>query len=458
MTDGRRGRTRRSLRGRLLALLLGAVASIWVATAIVSYVDARHELDELLDAHLAQSASLLIAQAGHDLEEIDEHAPDVHRYARRVAFQFWEDGSSLRLHSANAPAVRLSPRDEGFSDATIDGARWRVFSGWDREHRYLVQVGERSGARGEIVQTMLRNLLLPLVVALPLLAFLIWLAIERVLRPLRMLNRQLADRAPDNLAAIDPGDAPREVAPLADNLNRLCERVRASIDNERRFTADAAHELRTPLAAIRAQAQVARGATNDGERAHALASLVAGCDRAAHLVDQLLTLARLTPERFHADRTPCNLRAPVEAAVVEIAPLALDKAIDVALNDGPPVGVRADAQLIAVLARNLLDNAVRYTPPHGSVEVAIGVRDGAPFLTVADDGPGVPPAQRAELGQRFHRLEPAAAAGSGLGLSIVKRIAELHDAVVTFDAGIEARGLAVTVSFGPDALHEGDSA
>jgi len=273
-----------------------------------------------------------------------------------------------------------------------------------------------------------------------------------------MLNRQLADRAPDNLAAIDPGDAPREVAPLADNLNRLFERVRASIDNERRFTADAAHELRTPLAAIRAQAQVARGATNDGERAHALASLVAGCDRAAHLVDQLLTLARLTPERFHADRAPCNLRAPVEAAVVEIAPLALDKSIDVALNDGPPVGVRADAQLIAVLARNLLDNAVRYTPPHGSVEVAIGVRDGAPFLTVADDGPGVPPAQRAELGQRFHRLEPAAAAGSGLGLSIVKRIAELHDAVVTFDAGIDARGLAVTVSFGRDALHEGDSA
>ena len=438
----------RSLRRQLLLLVLGAVASIWIATAIVSYVDARHELDELLDAHLAQSASLLIAQAGHDPEEIDEHADEVHRYARRVAFQFWENGRALRLHSANAPDTRLSSRDEGFSDALIAGQRWRVWSGWDRERRYLVQVGERTGARDQIVTTMLRNLLLPLGIALPLLAALVWLAIERVLRPLRVLYRQLAARAPDNLAALEPGDAPDEVMPLAETLNRLFERVRASIDNERRFTADAAHELRTPLAAIRAQSQVARGATGDTERAHALDNVIAGCDRAAHLVDQLLTLARLTAERFHADRTACDLRAVAQSALADIAGFALARPVEVALLDGPPVVVRADARLLGVLLRNLLDNAVRYSQPRSRVQVTIGERAGVPFATVADDGPGVPAPQRFELGERFRRLQPGEAPGTGLGLSIVRRIAELHGATISFDDGIDARGLAVTVTFG----------
>jgi len=137
-----------SMRRQLLGLLLGAVAVIWIGVAVASYVDARHEIDELLDAHLAQASTLLIAQAGHDLDEIDEHVPETRRYARRVAFQFWEGGTRLRLRSSNAPHDRLSTHDEGFSDVRIDGQRWRVFSGWDSRHRYLVQVGERlDGAR-----------------------------------------------------------------------------------------------------------------------------------------------------------------------------------------------------------------------------------------------------------------------------------------------------------------------
>src|SRR5512143_2251093 len=143
---------RRSLRRELLVVLLASVAVTWIATAIVSYLDARHELDELLDAHLAQSASLLVAQIGHESEEVDiEHSPLLHRYGRRVAFQFWENGSVLRLHTANAPNTRLSAQLEGFSDADIDGRRWRVFSGWDAERHYLVQVGEQMEAREEIV-------------------------------------------------------------------------------------------------------------------------------------------------------------------------------------------------------------------------------------------------------------------------------------------------------------------
>ena len=217
------------MRRRLLVVLLGLVAAIWTAAALFSYFDARHELDEMFDAHLAQSASLLIAQAGHDLDEIDEHAADLHRYARRVAFQFWEDGRVLRLHSANAPSTRMSSQDEGFADVRIDGAGWRVFSGRDPSRRYVVQVGERASARDAIVGTMIRNMLWPLLFALPLLAIVVWIAIARVMRPLGLLNRQVVARAPDNLAPLALDAAPAEVAPLAANLNRLFERVRTSI-------------------------------------------------------------------------------------------------------------------------------------------------------------------------------------------------------------------------------------
>ena len=435
-----------SLRRHLLVLLLASVAAIWTAMGIASYVEARHEVDELLDAHLAQAASLLIAQAGHDQDEFEEHAPDVHRYARRVAFQLWEGGARLRLHSSNAPLVRLSGRDEGFSDARIDGQRWRVFSGWDRERRYLVQVGERTGGRDEIVKAIARNLLVPLAVALPILAIFVWLAIARVLRPLAILNREVAQRAPDHLAPIDAGRAPVEVAPLVRNLNALFGRVQAAIENERRLTADAAHELRTPLAALRAQAQVAHGATDDGERMHALDNVIAGCDRTAHLIDQLLTLARLEPETPKRAREIVSLAAVAQAAIADVAALALSREIEVELHEERSLQVHGDARLLGILLRNLLDNAIRYGPSGSVVRVDLTRRNDRVVATVSDRGPGVAPDERRRLGQRFERLGVADVPGTGLGLSIVKRIAVLHDATVSFDEA-EGGGLAVRVFF-----------
>jgi two-component system, OmpR family, sensor kinase len=439
---------RRSIRRQLLVVLLGAVALTWIATTIVSYVDTRHELGELLDAHLAQSASLLVAQLGHESDEIDvEHFPVMHAYAHRVAFQFWENGTKLRLHSANAPNSRLSPKIEGFDDATLEGTRWRVFSGWDADKRYLVQVGERSDARDQIVAQMAKNMLWPLMVALPALGVLIWLGIDRATRPLRSLNRQLESRAPDNLALLDINDAPAEVSPLVTNLNRLFGRVRTLIDNERRFTADAAHELRTPLAGLRAQAQVARGATEHTERAHALDQVIEGCDRAAHLIDQLLTLARLEPETFRAERGRCDLREITRLAVGEVVPAALAKTIDIEYDGDSSIEVLGDARLLRILLRNLLDNAVRYSPAHTTVKVRAGERDGVAFVSVADHGPGVAREERTRLGERFHRLTGTKATGTGLGLSIVKRIAEIHEATVAFDETAPSAGLTVTVSF-----------
>src|SRR5512143_383943 len=180
------GALRRSIRAELLGLLLAAVTVAWIVTAVVSYFDARHELDELLDAHLAQTASLLMTQLGHETEEIDvEHLPQLHRYGRRVAFQLWENGTTLGLHSLNAPDAHLSSKLEGFSDAEAAGVPWRVFSSWDPERRYLVQVGEQQETRDEIVAKIAKHLLWPLLVALPALALLIWLGIERAMRPLR---------------------------------------------------------------------------------------------------------------------------------------------------------------------------------------------------------------------------------------------------------------------------------
>jgi two-component system, OmpR family, sensor histidine kinase QseC len=439
--------TRRSIRRELLALLLASVAATWIATTIVSYLDARHELDELLDAHLAQSASLLVAQAGRESDEIDvEHSPQLHRYGRRVAFQFWENGTILRLHSANAPNTRLSPRIDGFSNADVEGQRWRVFSGWDAERNYLVQVGERREAREEIVAKIAKNLLWPLGVALPALGLLIWLGIDRATRPLRLLNHQVEARAPDNLAALDLDDAPAEVAPLVASLNRLFGRVAASIENERRFTADAAHELRTPLAALRAQAQVARGAGDEAERRRALDNVIVGCDRASHLIDQLLTLARLEPESLRAHREPCNLREIARLAVSEIVPAALAKEIEIELTGGPPVTVPGEARLLRILLRNLLDNAVRYSPPNTAVRMCVGQRDGRALMTVADEGPGVAVEERGRLGQRFHRVPGTQASGTGLGLSIARRIAQIHGATMEFAETERGAGLTVTVS------------
>jgi two-component system, OmpR family, sensor histidine kinase QseC len=445
-----RGEVRRSIRRQLLVALLASVALTWIATTIVSYLDARHELDELLDAHLAQSASLLLVQAGHESEEIDvEHSPQLHRYGRRVAFQFWEGGTTLRLHSANAPSIRLSPQIDGFSDVEIEAKPWRVFSGWDAERHYLVQVGERREARDEIVAKIAKNLLWPLAIALPVLGLLIWIGIDRATRPLRLLNRQVADRAPTNLAALNLGDAPAEVAPLVDSLNRLFERVSASIENERRFTADAAHELRTPLAALRAQAQVARGANGEGERSRALDNVIAGCDRAAHLIEQLLTLARLEPEGFHASREPCDLREIARLAVTDVVPAALAKNIEVELASGPTITVPGEARLLRILLHNLLDNAVRYSPSNTTIRVRVDQRDGRVFMTVSDEGPGVAAEERSRLGQRFHRLLGTQATGSGLGLSIAKRIAQIHGATIDFAETSPGIGLAVAVSFAP---------
>ena len=438
---------RHSIKRRLLVVLLLATLLTWGVTLFLSYRDTRHELDELLDAHLAQSASLLFVQIGHKADDFDtEHAPPLHRYSRKVAFQVWEKGRKLVLHSASAPNTLLSATLEGFSNSRVDGKSWRVFSAWDDSHRFLVQIGERRKVRDELAETIAENLLRPMLFTLPVLALLIWFGVARSLRPLQSLSDQVAQRRADNLAPLGDNAIPAEVLPLVEGLNQLFVRLRDSLDKERRFTADAAHELRTPLAAIMTQAQVARAAATDAERQRALDNVVLGCTRAAHLMDQLLTLARLEPQQLPPGES-CDLRVLAVDTISALAPAAIEKNIELQLAEGAAVRTPGVATLLGILLRNLIDNAIRYSPPGSQVQVAVTSRNDKAVISVVDQGPGIPAEARELVWGRFYRVLGSGQTGSGLGLSIVKRIAELHHAHIALAPGEDGKGLRVDVTF-----------
>lgn len=443
-----------SLRARILGGVLFAVTLVWVGVAATGWWRVRHETEELFDAHLAQAAAVLVAllsdgedEHDDDLELEIEHPPELHRYARNVAFQVWERGRKLRVHSRNAPRKRLSASEKGFSDATIDGARWRVFSTWAFDRRALVQVGERIDARDAVGAQIARHLLLPLVVALPLLAIALSLAVGRALAPLRALADAIAARDPQRLEPVAASHAPREVRPLVERLNDLFRRIVALLERERAFTADAAHELRTPLAAIRAQAEVARASVDDVERRRALDGLIAGCDRAARLTDQLLTLARLDSGEWSERLDACDLAALARDVLAELAPAAHARGVALELDAPVAVSVCGDASLLHVLIRNLVDNAVRYGASGARVRVAVDGDESGSVLRVGDEGPGIAPAERVRVLGRFHRGLGTGESGAGLGLAITQRIATLHGGSIALDDGPGGRGLTVTVRF-----------
>lgn len=434
-----------SLKRRVVLLCIVALSAIWLGALALSYVDARKEVNQLLDAHLAQAASLLAAQSAAEAAEIDtEHAPDLHKYARSVSFQIWRGGKTLGLHSANAPALALGAHAEGFSEREVDGVRWRVFTSWDRERENLIQVGEQIALRDHLLKEMLEHLLQPMLYALPLLALLLWLAVHLGLRPLDRVATEIARRHPQRLDAVDIQGAPAEVRPLIGQLNQLLLRVAESLDNTRRFTADAAHELRTPLAAIRAQAQVAQSRHDRDEQARALQQVLRGCDLATHLIEQLLTLARLDAAGLPA-RAPVDLRALLADLLAEMAGSAIEAQVEVALEDGPSIQVPVQPGLLRILLRNLIDNAIRYSPA-GS-EVCVTIRDcgDQAAIDVVDGGPGIPAAELERVFDRFYRVLGSAQAGSGLGLSIARRIAEIHGGQLVLAPREGAAGLIASV-------------
>ena len=448
----------RSIRGRLLGLLLLALAGTWLAIAFLTYRDTHHGIDTLLDAHLRQAARLLVTQAGHeldegrDLEEVeleeddDEHSP----YRTAVAFQVRraEDGALL-LRSANAPNVPLAEPTKGFSDSITDGTHWRVYTASDQEHELVFHVAENHATRESIARKVAWRTLAPLLVALPLFGMLVWWVVGRALRPLDRLGDELAARSPTDLRPVRGGPLPLELVGLVDRLDALLQRIRDSLDSERRFTSHAAHELRTPVAAMRAQTEVALGTDDASVRGAALRQSVQACDRMSRLVTQLLVLARADDATALPVSSLCRLDLIAEQVLADVASDELADGVNLSLDAPAAVGVEGDSALLDALIRNLAENAIRHAGPGANVRVAVTARDGHAFLTVEDDGPGVPTEVLEQLGRRFFRSPETRASGSGLGLSIVLRIAELHRGNVRFSSGDGGRGFKAEVNFAP---------
>ena len=445
----------RSLQGRLVLRVVGVVALVWLIVAILTWVDVRNELDELLDSHLAQAASLLVMQQIRAVEDDDHEidAPALHRYAPKVAFQVFHRGLLL-LRSANAPVRPMidsaQPFRSGLKTVSIDNRVWRVFAAYGAENDMQVYVGERAQSRAAILRAVLRSTLAPMLIALPILALVAWLAIRQSLTPLRELGRMLRERQPQSVSPVALQHAPSEMTPMLEALNGLLARMAVLMESERRFNADAAHELRTPIAAIRAQAQVALGESDPLLQHPALLATLAGCDRATRLVEQLLMLSRVESGTV-ASLTALDLTALARKVVAELAHAAIDKSQTIALEAAADSVVHGNPELLSALARNLVDNAIRYCPTCANIQIAVRQTAQGVVLDVEDDGPGLSEQDTARLGERFFRVLGNGQTGSGLGWSISQRIAKVHGATVQVGRSARLGGFAVSLCFPPVA-------
>jgi two-component system sensor histidine kinase QseC len=253
------------------------------------------------------------------------------------------------------------------------------------------------------------------------------LAVSGGLKPLKRLAHHVSRRAPDDFHSVDLHQVPREVLTLVEALNQLFERYHQMIERERRFTGDASHELRTPLAGLRVQAQLACRCEEEGTRRRALGQLLVGIDRATHIVEQLLDLARLDPPQVATDMELLALGSVMEEARALLRDDADRKSINVEV-EADPAEVTGDSSMLLILIRNLLDNAIRYAPSGGHVRLSCGTDGRRSWLQLDDSGPGIPEAERQRVFKRFYRAESQGEAGCGLGLSIAQRIVELHGA------------------------------
>jgi len=434
------GATAYSLRRRLVWLLTSAVAVIWLLSVLVVYQRAHHEADELLDNQLTQVGETLLAIVAGG--EVEHFVKELHEHARHapvpIAFEVWldkDDRTRLLVTSPGHTGFKTAP-EAGFSEHQVQGERWRFYAVQDDDAEYRVVVGQSHAARERMAREIGLSLLLPAILALPLMALAVWWVVGRALRPVDAVARQVGSLDAQALAPLDEtARLPDEIAPLRSALNALIRRVRDAFDNERRFTADAAHELRTPLAALKVQAQVALRAQADDSRQHALSQVIAGVDRMTHLVEQLLTLARVDPASQGAAPPPIDPAGTVATVCADLLPLARQRNQNLAVDVAEGCAVAVSAAWLQIAVRNLLDNALRYAGDGAQIAVRYARTGSACTLSVADDGPGVSPDLRAQLSARFVRGE-VEGEGCGLGLSIVARIAALSHARLELGDGL----------------------
>lgn len=428
-----------SIRRKLLVWLLGAVLVAGLTAAWGVYRQARAELDEVFDYHLRQLALSLRNRSfdGMLIEPAD--------LAGEFDFviQVWDrDGGRLYF---SRPYVALPDHARlGYDTVPSNDGMWRVFA--IQAQGLTIQVAQPMGIRNRLAADSALRTLSPFLVLLPLLGLLVWIAVGRELRPLETVARAVGKRTATALDPLPAGGLPDEVRPLVGALNELLERLGRALAVQRDFVADAAHELRTPLAALRLQIQLAERAASAAERETAFATVKGGLDRATRVVEQLLTLARQDPEAVDPVMAAVDLSALARQVVAERSPLAEARHIDLGVGGADGAEVVGDADGLRVMLANLIDNALHHAPDGGRIDVnVLSGRDVG--LEVIDDGPGIPVAERERVFDRFYRRPGTDTPGSGLGLAIVSNIAGRHRARVTLDDAPGGRGLAVRVRF-----------
>jgi two-component system sensor histidine kinase QseC len=446
-----------SIQARLTLLILSAVLLFGLIGGYVSYSNALKEADNIFDAQLAQFAQNLIVLATHtdpdaDNQQTEPMLPSVHQYQQSLAFQVWNTDTHdpiLLLRSNNIANMTYAQRPRlGFSTGIWKSENWRYYRQRDERLGFDVLVGQNNEVRGQMASKIAWHNLVPFLLGLPLLALLATLAIRLGLRPLPTLTKSLLHLSPDHLHPLEMNNAPREISPVIEALNSLLKRIVKVMENERRFTADASHELRTPLAALQAQVQAAQLSTNSTDRKEGLSKALQCTERMTHLVEQLLTLSRLDEVNSPIKFDTVNLFELTQECCAELGINALAKGIEIGLTAEVQPLITGSADMLRILLRNLLDNAIRYSPPGGQVEVTLRLdQTKQGVLEITDSGLGVADEKLSLLGQRFNRISPKAADGVGLGLSIVQRIAEIHQAKITFSRAESLGGLCVSICF-----------
>ena len=447
-----------SIRGRLLLYLVPALLVIYSLTAWRVLTVTAHEAEEVFDAELAHFARIVLNLTHHELQEeqkktdidnsqsvlpaitghlfqgvlkpnapggTDNSAPG-HPYELKLVFQIWTTSNQEVFRSDGAPTKRLSENNSGFTNNSIGQRGWRVFSISDDALGITIQVGEDNAVREELVAQIISNMFAPLLLGLGLIVGLVWILVGWGLTPTRKLTTVVTQRDRDHLEPIKTSGTPSELLPLVQSLNALLSRLKRALDNERRFTSDAAHEIRTPLAGLKLQAQVALGAADDTTRRTALRSIDQAVDRTMRLVEQLLTMARYDSGLPRTAIQQVDLNNVAADVIAQIEPSARSRNIELTLLRDAKASAPGDLGMLQVMLRNLVDNAVRYNHANGSVEIRLRQKGREVILEVSDTGPGIAEQHRTAVFDRFRRLAHQDGNGTGLGLSITARIVELH--------------------------------
>ncbi|BBW23497.1 TPA: two-component system sensor histidine kinase QseC [Enterobacter kobei] len=442
-----------SLKLRLTLLFLVLSLTAWFAASLVAWQQTTHKLDKLFDTQQMLFAKRLLTMELDELHaparmrEVPKKAKHGHLDDDALAFAIYaSDGTMILNDGENGRDIPYHYRRDGFDDGRLqdDNDEWRFLWLTSPDGKYRVVVGQEWEYRQDMALDVVSSQLTPWLVALPVMLLLLIVLLSRELKPLKKLAQTLRARSPDATDALPIQGVPAEVRPLLDSLNHLFARTQEMMTRERRFTSDAAHELRSPLAALKVQTDVAQLSQDDPQaQEKALTQLHAGIDRASRLVDQLLTLSRLDSLDSLDGVEQIAMADLLQSAVMDIYPPAQQAGIDIRLNINAPEVTRTGQQLLlSLLVRNLLDNATRYSPRGSVVDVTLDARR----FTVRDNGPGISPDALARLGERFYRPPGQDATGSGLGLSIVKRIAALHGMHVALGNAPEG-GFEVNVSW-----------